>query len=142
MYPLCVPSLQFIGNWYKFYRGQATEESNAALSAHLDKLEGQLKEDGRPFFFGQEMTAADLLVWPWFERVEAYNKFFPGAAEVITKEKFPLVYAWMDRMVSQEAVKAVAASTEAHFKFYESLKGEHNYDILGRDFDIYVKKNN
>lgn len=141
-YFVYVPFIQFLSSWYKFYRGLETEESKAALSAHLSKLEGQLKEPGHPFFFGQEMTAGDLLVWPWFERLEAGKKAFPGAAALITKEKFPLVYAWMDRMVSQEVVKAVAVSTEAHLKFYETLKSEHNYDILGRDFDIYVKKGN
>lgn len=110
--------------------------------AYFGKLENQLKEDGRPFFFGQEMTAGDLLVWPWFERLEAGRKSFAAAAELITKEKFPLVYAWMERMSAQEAVKAAAASTEAHLKFYESMKGVHDYDVLGRDITMYVKKEN
>lgn len=86
------------------------------------------------------MTAGDLLVWPWFERLEAGRKSFAGAAELVTKEKFPLVFAWMERMLTQEAVKAVAVSTEAHLQFIDSMKGEHNYDILGRDITMYVKK--
>lgn len=129
---------KFISNWYKFYRGQATEESKAVLVTYLGKLEGQLK-DGRPFFFGQEMTAGDLLVWPWFERLEAAQKSFPAVADLVTKEKFPLVYAWMERMWAQEVVKAAGVTTEAHHRFFESIKGQHDYDVLGHDITMYVK---
>jgi glutathione S-transferase len=129
---------KFLGNWYKNYRDQATEESNEVLSKFLHDFENRLQQDSRPFLFGQDLTAADLLVWPWFERLGAGVALFPKIGQLVSKQKFPAIFAWIDRMSAVDAVKQCALSTDAHIKFIKSAKGEHDYDILGKDYDVYV----
>ena len=108
------------------------------LSKYLQEFEERLKQDNRPFLLGQELSAADLLVWPWFERLEAGTTAFPALKELVSKEKYPTIFAWIDRMLTVDAVKQCALTTENHLKFMKSVKGEHDYDVLGRDYDLYV----
>jgi glutathione S-transferase len=130
---------KFLGNWYKNYRGGATDETNAVLGTFLQEMEDRLKQPNHPFLFGQEVTAADLLTWPWFERLEAGLTLFPKVSELVLKEKYSSIYAWIERMKMVDAVKECAISTEAHLKFLKSMKDKHDYDVLGKDFDLYVK---
>ena len=65
---------QFIPNYYKHY-GSAEESHTQAVVRFLQKLEDALKEQAspRPFLGGVEgrASAADYLIWPWLERLEA-----------------------------------------------------------------------
>ena len=112
------------------------------LGKFLQEMEDRLKQPNHPFLFGQEVTAADLLTWPWFERLEAVMTIFPKVAQVndISKEKYPSIYAWIERMKMVDAVKECAISTEAHLKFLKTWNGncKRDYDVLGKDYDLYV----
>ena len=58
------------------------------------------------FILGSELTMLDLYIWPWFERLPA---FFPDS-EMVPKEKFPKLSAWVEHMWQTDAVKATGKS--------------------------------
>ena len=106
-------------------------------------MEDHLKQSDHLFLFGADWTAADLLVWPWFERLEAARSAFPKLKEAVTAELFPNVFKWIERMWGIAPVKAAGVSTEGHLKFLKSVTEakQHNYDISDKNFKVYVKSN-
>nr|QSX72308.1 glutathione S-transferase omega-like [Halisarca dujardinii] len=132
---------KFLPNWYKHYFSASTEESNTTLANFLTGFDDRLKQPNHPFLFGEEVTAGDLLVWPWFERLEAATTVFPDLAKLVSKDKLAATFAWMDRMQSLDMVKKCASNTEAHLRFYQSLKSVNKCENLHTDrkIDLYVK---
>ena len=82
----CFPSLrlspttlQFIPNFYKFYRDATTEESIATMQAFIKRLEEVIVAHNNGFLGGSDAPdAADYLAWPWFERLPAVLQMSPG----------------------------------------------------------------
>ena len=132
---------QFVGPFYGVIRGNNVDDSIPSMSAFLSKLEDLLKQNGN-FLFGDKPTAADYLSWPHVERLPAAQIGNDKLRDAITKEKFPVFYAWMDRMLADEAVKATSRTPEQHYNFIKKFAsgGEHVYDLNMKDYTIHARK--
>jgi hypothetical protein len=68
----------------------------------------------------------------------------PELGSLVTKDKFPIFFEYLDHMKEDEAVKQSYLSTEAHIAFVKSYKaGVHDYSIAdtkGTGITIYAKK--
>jgi len=107
----------------------------------LNKLEDLLKQNGN-FLFGDKPCAADYLIWPHVERLSAAQIVVDKLQEAITKEKFPVFYAWIDRMLANEVVKATSRTAQQHYEFMKRYLsgGEHVYDSDGKEYTIYARR--
>ena len=73
------------------------------------------------------MGFVDLMIWPWFERLPAMKEAFNLTD--VTKERFPKLTAWSERMLADTDVKATCYSKELLVKFFNGvLEGNANYD--------------
>lgn len=117
------------------------DDNIASMCTMLNKLEDLLKQNG-DFLFGNKPYAADYLIWPHVERLPAAQMVVDKMQEAITKEKFPVFYAWVDRMLADEAVKATSRTPEQHCNFMKIYVsgGEHVYDFDMKDYIIYARK--
>ena len=63
-------SLQFIPNFYKFFRNSSDEAALKELVDFFQRLENIIKAHGENGFLGgiDKPGAVDYLVWPWIER--------------------------------------------------------------------------
>ena len=112
-----------------------------SMVAMLNKLEELLKQNGN-FLFGDKPHAADYLVWPHTERLLGVQMGVDKLQEAVTKEKFPIFYAWVDRMLADEAVKATSRTPEQHHDFMKAYAagGDHVYDLDMKDYTIYARQ--
>jgi GST-like protein len=65
----------------------------------LGVIEGQL--EGRNFLLGDEMTIADIAIFPW---VRAIRDFYE-AGPLVGLDGMPRVLAWLDRNLARPAVQ-------------------------------------
>ena len=133
--------IQFIGPFYGVYRGNNLDENIASMCGMLSKVEDLLKQNGN-FLFGDKPCAADYLIWPHVERLPGGQMGIDKLRDAITKEKFPVFYAWMDRMMADEAVKATSRTPEQHYNFMKKYVsgGEHVYDLNMKEYTIHARK--
>ena len=133
--------IQFIGPYYGVYRGNNLDDNIASICAMLSKVEDLLKQNGN-FLFGDKPLAADYLIWPHVERLPGGQMGVDRLRDAITKEKFPVFYAWMNRMMANEAVKGTCHTPEQHYNFMEKFMsgGEHVYDLNMKEYTIYARK--
>lgn len=70
------------------------------------------------------------MIWPFVERLEAVALMTNGQVGV-TKEKYPKLTAYMERMKQRPEVKAIYRTPEEHTAFFKSAfaDGVPNYDI-------------
>lgn len=64
----------------------------------------------------------DYMMWPWFERAEAYQfkQFLDGTPEL---------KKWTELMLQDSAVKAIMFSPDAHKAFFKTfLDGNPDFD--------------
>ena len=117
------------------------DDNITSMVTVLNKLEELLKQSGN-FFFGDKPCAADYLIWPHIERLPGVQMSVDKLQEAITKEKFPIFYAWMDRMLADEAVKATSRTPEQHYNFMKmyTTGGEQVYDLDMKDYTIYARQ--
>jgi pyrimidodiazepine synthase len=90
-------------------------ENKEALLKALDEIEVLRKTT--PFFAGEQIGFVDLMVWPWFERLPAVEKYRDISLPV---ERFPRISDWCERMRVNPAVKLTAQSTEIYTEFYKT----------------------
>ena len=66
---------QFVPNYYKYF-GKANDEKTAAgIVKFLQVMEQHITKSGGKFLMGEQIGAADYLLWPWMERLEACAEF-------------------------------------------------------------------
>ena len=112
----------------------------ASMAAMVTQLEETLKQNGN-FLFGDKPSAADYLIWPHVERLPVAQMMFGKLQEAIAREKFTVFYAWVDRMLADDAVKATGRTAQQHFESTKKyLAGEHVYDLDGKDYTIHARK--
>lgn len=71
--------LQFIPNYYKFYRDAQDEDTVAVVRKFIQKLEDIIKSHPGGFVGERDSPAAiDFLIWPWFERLGALKILAPS----------------------------------------------------------------
>ncbi|KAM9327309.1 glutathione S-transferase omega-1-like [Gastrophryne carolinensis] len=78
----------------------------------LKKIDEGLAKKNTPYFGGNSVAMIDYLLWPWFER---FNAFCPAN----TLEKTPQLKAWYDLMMQDAAVKATYTKPEVFVGFYK-----------------------
>ncbi|GAU92719.1 hypothetical protein RvY_04766 [Ramazzottius varieornatus] len=101
-------------------------ESADKLLKGLEEVDQMLTGD---FFAGKTMGFVDLMVWPWFERLESIAE---GSSEAFKFEesRYPKIKAWMDRMLADPDVKATTYSKDDFVAFSKSVKeGKQNGNI-------------
>lgn len=76
----------------------------ATYAGNFDFLEDWLK-DGRTWFLGEQLTGADILLSFPLEVSQ-------GRAEGFTQERYPRLYAWVDRVRGREAWQRAMERTE------------------------------
>lgn len=86
------------------------------MKTHYDFLEGQLKTspDNGAFFCGKDLSAADILLSFPLEAGQTRSG--------LSKEQYPLVWAWVERIHQQEAYK------RATQKIID-IEGEHKTNL-------------
>ena len=106
----------------------------------INKLEELLKENN--FLFGDKPSAADYLIWPYAERLPGAQILSDKLREAITSDKFPAFFAWRDRMLADEAVKATGRTPQQHADFAKLYisGGDQVYDLDGKDYTIHARK--
>ena len=66
--------MQFVPNYYKYYRKANDENTDAAIEKFIQKMEQHISKNGGKFLMGEKVGAVDFLVWPWIERLEAFTE--------------------------------------------------------------------
>lgn len=89
-------------------------EHKEALTSALEHLDSAL--DKGPWLAGEQLTLADLGIYPWFERwqvLEQYRGFaVPSRLKALTR--------WRDALASRPSVKGIAESAEFYIAQYRS----------------------
>ena len=67
-------TMQFIPNYYKHFRKVNDEKSDAAMVKFLQVMEEHITKFGGKFLMGEQIGAADYLLWPWMERLEVLTE--------------------------------------------------------------------
>lgn len=115
----------------KIVHGKAFEGNHyQAWLSELQILEENL-DDQDPFFGGEQVGMLDYNLWPWFERLEAFQSLNDNINFI---DKLPTkLSAWRKRMFHDPAVQATMFDPQQHSHFLKSL-------LQGRpDFDAGLK---
>ncbi|XP_030603854.1 glutathione S-transferase omega-1-like isoform X2 [Archocentrus centrarchus] len=112
--------------FYKIPTGRKNGEDVSGLEAELKeklaKLNEELINKKTKFFGGDSITMIDYMMWPWFERAEAYQ--FKQCLD-----STPELKKWTELMLEDPAVKATIHSADAHKAFFKTfLDGNPNFD--------------
>ncbi|XP_006784058.1 glutathione S-transferase omega-1-like, partial [Neolamprologus brichardi] len=112
--------------FYKIPTGRKNGEDVSGLEADLKEKFAKLNEclinKKTKFFGGDSITMIDYMMWPWFERAEAYQfkQFLDGTPEL---------KKWTELMLQDSAVKALMFSPDAHKAFFKTfLDGNPDFD--------------
>ncbi|XP_030604086.1 glutathione S-transferase omega-1-like [Archocentrus centrarchus] len=112
--------------FYKIPTGRKNGEDVSGLEAELKeklaKLNEELINKKTKFFGGDSVTMIDYMMWPWFERAEAYQ--FKQCLD-----STPELKKWTELMLEDPAVKATMYSADAHKAFFKTfVDGNPNFD--------------
>ncbi|PAA82960.1 hypothetical protein BOX15_Mlig011305g1, partial [Macrostomum lignano] len=105
--------------FYKLF-GVSGDEKKAAFEQLVTELESMQSALGdSKFFAGSEsVQMADLMIWPWFERLKPSCSL---AGFQVPEERLKSLMSWMGRMEQQRAVLETRNTDEAHVEFTRSL---------------------
>jgi len=83
------------------------------------------------FFFGTKVGMADLMIWPFIERILCLDVMFPGEGLTIPAQLTNLL-GWIEDMEKVPAVASYTLSPEIHAKFFQTYTGPSGpaYDML------------
>jgi len=110
---------------YPLYRNPQDETCQKNAHDGIELHEQLLKDT---YFAGNECGWVDYMVWPFLERLEATALMTNGKVAV-TKEKYPKLAAYFERMKQRPEVKAIYRTPEDHIAFFKTaVSGAANYD--------------
>lgn len=70
----------------------------------------------------------DFMIYPHMARVAVIHKIVPEME--LSREKYPLLYAWIRRMKELPAVKKTMFPDEVHVEFLKNFaRGTQDYDM-------------
>ena len=73
----------------------------------------------------------DIMIWPWMERVDAFELVFQEKGCLFPRERFPQITTWMDRMKNTKAVSDYLLPVDTHAEFIKSMQsGDPKYNLL------------
>jgi len=114
-------------NIYKLMHG--TDNTLDAILTDLDLFEKELTVRATRFFGGDLPGMLDYMIWPWFERIDAFGTVVPDC--VLPTDRYKKLNEWKEAMTEDDAVKITYLTPEIHAEFIKSIKtGNTNYDIL------------
>ena len=102
----------------------------------LGDMDAELRELGTTFFGGSEPGMADLMIWPWIERLPMMASCWPGdEVKYSVPASLGHYAAWVRAMAEVAAVKQYGLTTEQHTQFWQQMqqqaRGEdYTYDFL------------
>lgn len=113
-------------NTFKLLHGTDTFD---AVLTDLDLFEKDLTVRATHFFGGDLPGMLDYMIWPWFERTDAYGIVVSKC--ILPTDRFKKLNEWKEAMKEDDAVKITYVTPEIHLEFMNSFKtGNTNYDIL------------
>nr|AFZ78680.1 glutathione S-transferase [Coptotermes formosanus] len=116
-------------NLFKLFHGGGDDTFDAILT-DLDLFEKELAVRGTRFFGGDVPGMLDYMIWPWFERIDAFKIVAPDRF-VVPTDRYKKLNEWKEAMKEDDAVKITYITPEIHAEFINSIKtGNANYDIL------------
>jgi len=111
---------------YPLYRNPQDETCQKNVHEAIQLHEELLKDN---YFAGNDCGWVDYMVWPYLERLGAIAIMSNGKVAV-TKEKYPKLLAYIERMTKRPEVKAIYRTPEEHAAFFRSaVPGPANYDV-------------
>jgi len=114
-------------NVYKLFYG--TDNTYDAILTDLDLFEKELTVRATQFFGGDLPGMLDYMIWPWFERIDAFGTVIPDF--VVPTDRYKKLDEWKEAMKEDDAVKTSYLTPEIHAEFIKSAKAKNtNYDIL------------
>lgn len=99
--------------FYALRRARDDGEKRETYLKCVDTIENVLKKRATPYFGGDKPGLADIYVWPFFERIEGFRLFDGG----FPSDRFPLLAAWMSKMLEVPAVKSFLLTNKQHDEF-------------------------
>ncbi|XP_069700910.1 pyrimidodiazepine synthase-like [Periplaneta americana] len=123
---------QVARNLLKLQRSPDNEHLEAVQTG-LDVFERELASRRRPFFGGEVAGMLDYMIWPWCERIDAFE-LLAGHQLLLPRNRYSLLNEWKLRMMDDDAVKISFIDPKYHAEFIASfVTGSPNYDILAED---------
>ncbi|XP_037075224.1 glutathione S-transferase omega-1-like [Pollicipes pollicipes] len=114
---------------------EAMQELAEKSRKRMRPFEEELIRRGTPFYHGDHPGMLDFMIWPWMERLPAFQTL--GLA-ILPEQTAPSpdsakhLREWMSRMQGHPAVKDCLISTETHSRFLSDLrKGTQDYNMEG-----------
>ena len=103
--------------FYRLLKGQNLEERQGhkdALMAALEKLDAEL--EGQPWLLGDDLSLADLELYPWFERwpVLEHYRGFPVSPALRNLRR------WRETLAQRPAVAGIAERPEFFIQEYRT----------------------
>ncbi|GBP65911.1 Pyrimidodiazepine synthase [Eumeta japonica] len=103
----------------------------AALKAYFkgwDLLQEELKKRGTSFFSGNEPGYVDYMIWPWIERLLAFQK--KDERIKFDTPKYKLLGEYIQKMAKDPAISQYAVPDEVLLKFFEGfISGNIVYEL-------------
>ncbi|XP_072533096.1 glutathione S-transferase omega-1-like [Salminus brasiliensis] len=104
------------------HKGEDVSALETELKEKLSKLNKVLVNKKTKYFGGDSVSMIDYLIWPWFERFEAWQlkQYLDGVTELKN---------WTLHIQEDPTVKAIMFNPATHKAFFDSyLAGNPNYD--------------
>ncbi|XP_002738513.1 glutathione S-transferase omega-1-like [Saccoglossus kowalevskii] len=92
----------FSGKVSPLLKSGLEEEKKNDFFQQLDRMENELKKRKTTYFRGEKPGFVDIVIWPFFERVE--NMTVLGG-DGLPANRFPLLRTWISQMMDIPAVK-------------------------------------
>ncbi|XP_032047166.1 glutathione S-transferase omega-1 [Aythya fuligula] len=92
--------------------GQDTTAQKAEITEKLGKLEEILAKRNTTFYGGDSVSMIDYMIWPWFERLEAFEL-------TDSLSHAPKLQRWMEAMKQDPAVQATMTDTQTFKNFLQ-----------------------
>ncbi|XP_077438295.1 glutathione S-transferase omega-1-like [Vanacampus margaritifer] len=103
-------------------KGEDVSGLHTELKHKLSKLNEDLAKKETKFFGGDSVNMTDYMIWPWFERLEAFglNDCLDAAPELKT---------WMELMSKDPTVKISGHSVDIYKAYYQTyMEGKPHFD--------------
>ncbi|XP_050408257.1 glutathione S-transferase omega-1 isoform X1 [Patella vulgata] len=108
-------------------------EQTKRLTEHITVMENFLQKKKTPYFSGNKLGFADYMIWPWFERMPMLGEI---TGFQMTKEVFPNLMAWIDKMWQDKAAQECKIDSKLFVDHYSK------YRTGKPDFTIGAQKDN
>ncbi|XP_075072291.1 glutathione S-transferase omega-1-like [Mixophyes fleayi] len=109
------------------HNNEDTSELKAQFLVKFSKLEELLAKKKTPYFSGKSVSMIDYMIYPWFERFNAFD-----VKEYL--EKTPHISAWYNLMLQDPAVKETYFEPEVHSIFFK-LYAQNNLEAVDYGLD-------